>query len=226
MTGRKKFNRFKVKTPEQTILARYLLAFPTKTLHFQPETLPPINALTLFGNEQPLYLDLGCGRGEFVVSQALRHPDRNFAGIDSHRKSIYACVNLAAQHGLQNVKFVHGDLRWVLDKAPDGAVSAAYLLFPAPIMKKKYRQRDMLSERFVRQFHRILEPGGRFYFVTDSADYFQAKHRLIKDLGLLEEVKTSAGIEGGITRYQQFWEKFDETSLRAEYVKAGELCGR
>ena len=222
MAGRKKFNRFKVKMPQQSVLERYLLAFPAETLHFQPQTLPSINAVALFDNDRPLQVDLGCGRGEFVISQALRYPDINFAGIDSHRKSIYACLNLAAQHKVENVKFIHGDLRWVLGKVTDESVAVAYLLFPAPVLKKKYRQRDVVNVLFVSHIHRMLEMGGRFHLVTDSVAYFRAKRRLIKDMGLLDEVQIRARMEGGITRYQQFWEQFDETTWRAEYVKVEE----
>ena len=222
MSRRRKFNRFRVKAPDQAVIDRYGLFYPTDQLHFQPEKLEPISAGTLFGNQRPLTLDLGCGRGEFLVSLAHEQPDENFVGFDSHRKSIYAAINQAHQHGLQNVKLINADLRWVLQKMPDETAKKVFLLFPPPVMKKKYLKRDLLTEAQLDHIYRILQPGGHFYFVTDSGPYFTAKLALIEARGGLSRTRLSASFEGGITRYQQFWENFAEKSLRAEYIKSTE----
>ncbi len=220
MTGRRKLNRFRVTIPEQAIIDRYMLSYLSRNLYYRPETERPISSSGIFGNEQPLILDLGCGRGEFIIAQAQRFPAINFVGIDSHRKSLYDAVNKLSQQALKNLKFIHADLRWVLGIVPDGSVEEAFLLFPAPLMKKRYIKKDVLTASFIRHIHRILKDGGRFHFVTDIAAYFEVKLALINDLDLLSPASVVSSFEGGITRYQKLWEDYEEPSLRIEYVKA------
>ena len=216
---RRKFNRFRVEKPAPELLARYLQVYPTEPLARRPQTCRPLSSPELFGNQQPLVLDLGCGRGEFVVAQAQQQPQINFVGVDIHWKSLYASVNRVAQQALPNVKFVRGDLRWLLNVIPSESIYGIYLLFPAPVMKKRYLNRDVLVEQFCHSLERILEPGGRFHFVTDSRPYFEAKVDLLQRVTHLVLQTQSTDFEGGITRYQKYWENFQEASWRAEFLK-------
>jgi tRNA (guanine-N7-)-methyltransferase len=216
---RRKFNRFRVKPPEAAAFEQYCLIYPPKTLHFAPQTLPTINAETLFQNQNPLVIDLGCGRGEFVVAQAIEHPTCNFVGIDCHRKSIYAAVNRAQEQQVSNIRFILSDLRWVLQKVATASVQTIYLLFPAPVMKKKDRQRDVLTVALIEQLARMLRPGGHFHFATDADDYFQVKVSLIEAQNLFDTHRIQADFEGGLTRYQKFWEALEEKPQRAIFLK-------
>src|SRR5690606_36522778 len=90
---RVKLSRFKVREPAPEALATYLISYPGHTLHFHPETLPPITSPALFGDDRPLVLDLGCGRGRFIIERAQQDPARNYAGIDFHQKSLWDAVN-------------------------------------------------------------------------------------------------------------------------------------
>ena len=218
--SRKKLNRFKITPPESKALAAYLITYTSKDLYLQPETLPPISSQQIFGNNHPLILDLGCGRGEFAVDQAQRYPEKNFVGIDTHQKSIFDSVNKAHSAALDNLKFVRANLRWVLNLVPNSSVEVVYLLFPAPVMKKRYRQKDVFTEAFAQQVHRLLMFDGLFHFVTDSEPYFQKKTALVAQLGLFSAQSVEKSLEGGITRYQRFWEGFQEVSHRVAYIKS------
>jgi tRNA (guanine-N7-)-methyltransferase len=218
--GRLKLKRFRVKPPPPEALARYLRIYEPRDLYHRPQTLPPITSLTLFGNDRPLVLDLGCGRGEFVVAQAVQRPDENFAGLDWHLKSVWDAVNRARKAGLDNVRFVKTDFRLALQLVPDESVHEAYMLFPPPVLAHKRRSRDLLAGATLRQIHRLLAADGLFHFVTDQPEYFELKHALIEESGLFAILSASQAIEGGLTWYQQFWERFQIESRRLECRKA------
>ncbi len=217
--ARVKLKRFKVQRPSPEVQARYLRQYNGRDLHFRLHELPPITARELFGIAAPLVLDLGCGRGEFLVGQAQQRPDEYFVGFDWHRKSIWDAANRAARAELDNVRFIKTDFRQALALVPDESVSEAFLLFPPPIMRYSKRKQDPLMESTLRGIHRVLQPGGLFHFVTDSAAYFGLKLTMIALTGLFEVQSTSQAFEGGQTRFQRFWEGFDIRSNRAECRK-------
>lgn len=214
--SRLKLQRFKVKPPPPDVAARYLRDYPGDVLYRAPQSFPPISGLELFGNDRPLVFDLGCGRGEFLIAQALERPDENFVGFDWHRKSAWDAVNRAWRAGLENVRVIRADLRMALGLVPDGAAYEAYMLFPPPVVRPSRRSADALSEETLRQIRRVLITGGAFHFVTDHPGYFAAKRALIEATGLFAVQSESQAFEGGLTRFQRFWEGFDIASRRLE----------
>ncbi len=216
---RVKLKRFHVERPTPDALARYLRGYPGHDLYHNADAQPPITAETLFGRDQPLVFDLGCGRGEFIVEQAAQRPDVLFAGFDWHEKSVWDAVNRADRAQLDNVRVIKADVRLALRIVPDESVCEVFMLFPPPASAERRRKIDPLPESTLRTIHRILVPGGRFHFVTDHAGYFAIKRALIDSTGLFEIVQAGQQIEGGLTRFQQFWESRDIESKRLEARK-------
>ena len=202
------------------MLARYYREYDPKDLYYRPATVTPVTSAALFGNDHPLALDLGCGRGEFVIGQAIDQPDVNFVGIDRHIKSLWDGVNRAASAELANVRFVQADVRLIFNVVPDESASEITMLFPptSAIIPAK-RKSDPLPEDVLRAIHRALEPGAPFHFVSDHAGYFAWKHALIAESGLFEIVLVRRGFEGGQTRFQRIWEEFQVESRRLECRK-------
>lgn len=220
--SRVRFKRFKVSPPPDAVLRQYMRAYPPKTLHFQPESLPPLTAGELFGADstgRSLVLDLGCGRGEFVIEQALARPGELFAGIDYHQKSIWAAIHHAAKEKAENVRFIHADLRRVLIKVPDATVEEAFMLFPPTASIRRKRGSDPFPEDVLRQIYRVLVPGASFHFVSDHEGYFNWKRRMIEHSALFEVTALSRGFEGGQTRFQRYWEKLAIESKRLKCRK-------
>lgn len=216
---RRKLTRFKAKRPPAPIIQQYALFYSKADLHFQPEAVPAITSNTLFNNEKPLILDLGCGRGEFTVEQAKQHSEINYVGIDTHAKSLYASIKKAATAKLENIKFMRIDIENGFKRVPDQSIQTLYLLFPPPILKEKFLYKDVITERFVREAHRVLQSGGKLHFVTDIESYFEEKVAYINAFGLFTEVYQSRSVEGGITRFQKLWEDFGELSFRVAFQK-------
>lgn len=217
---RLKLKRFKVKRPAPDVLAHYVRVYPSKDLHHRPGDLPPISPAALFGLERAMVIDLGCGRGEFITAQAQERPGELFVGFEWHDKSIWDAVNRAHAARLDNVRFIRADFRRALVKVPDRSVSEAFMLFPPPITRPNRLKNDPLPEPTLREIHRALLDGAVFTLVTDSPEYFQAKRALIECSGLFADLETSRAFEGGLTRFQRFWEGFDIASQRLACRKA------
>jgi tRNA (guanine-N7-)-methyltransferase len=218
---RRKLDRFSVDPPSDEALRRYYRSYDGAILYRQPATLPDVTSRSLFDNEQPLVLDLGCGRGEFLLAQAQCHPQYNYVGLDWQRKYLYDAINHADRLDLPNVLFLRADLRQTISKVPAEAASALFLLFPPPVMKHKHQRKDLLKEAFVVELVRILIPGGTLTFVTDHRLYFAQKCLLFERH--LRCTLTSEGFEGGLTWFQHVWERHGLPSLRSEYFKAGDM---
>ncbi|MBP8974375.1 MAG: methyltransferase domain-containing protein [Anaerolineae bacterium] len=212
--ARLKLQRFRASEPPDDVQARYIRVYKGRDLHYRPQAVPPISAETLFGVSAPLVLDLGCGRGEFLVAQAGAQPDRYFVGFEWHIKSVWDAAHRAHAANLDNVRIVRADLRLALPIVPDGAADEVLLLFPPPKLAPNERKDDLLSEPLLRQVHRVLLPGGLFHFVTDHAAYFTAKRALIEESGLFAVQGESSAFEGGLTRFQRIWEAMDIASQR------------
>ena len=140
-----------------------------------PDLLPPLPAdcwERLFGNAAPVALEIGPGRGEFLVASALREPGRNFFAIEhsfSHARQLEARLRRAA---VGNARVIAGDARCLLEWIPPSSVSAVYVLFPDPWWKRRHHRRRLWTTPFVALIARALTPGGRIELVTDVPDYF------------------------------------------------------
>jgi len=216
---RLKLKRFRVQEPPPAVQAQYIWFYSGRDLYFNAEQLPQITSQALFGVEAPMVFDLGCGRGEFLVKQAALRPDTLFVGLEWHLKSVWDATNRAFAAGLENVRFVKADLRLALAIVPEESVSEAFMLFPPPKLKPRKKKQDMLQASTLRHIHRVLVPGGLFHFVTDHPVYFSLKRELIEASGLFDITSESQAIEGGLTRFQKFWEGFDIESRRLECRK-------
>ena len=148
--ARLKLQRFRASEPPDDVQARYIRVYKGRDLHYRPQALPPISAETLFGVSAPLVLDLGCGRGEFLVAQAGAQPDRYFVGFEWHIKSVWDAAHRAHAANLDNVRIVRADLRLALPIVPDGAADEVLLLFPPPKLAPNERKDDLLSEPLLR----------------------------------------------------------------------------
>ncbi|MBI5958619.1 MAG: methyltransferase domain-containing protein [Chloroflexi bacterium] len=204
--ARLKLKRFRVKPPAPEVLAHYVRVYDPRELYHHPDSVLPITSESLFGNDHPLVLDLGCGRGEFLVAQAEDHRDLNFLGFDWHVKSLWAATQAAHQAELDNVRLIQVDFRLALPAMPAGSACEVFMLFPQPVFQHNRTSEDPLLESTLRQVQRVLAPEGWFHFVTDHAEYFEIKRALIEQSGLFTVSNESQAYEGGITWFQRFWE--------------------
>lgn len=216
---RRRLNRFGIETPPADVLQAYLRTYLLEDLYDRPESLTPISSEGFFGNAHPLTLDIGCGRGEYIVREAAMHPERNYIGVDFHLKSLYDGITQAAAQKLENVRFIKTDARWVMRAVPDGSVDELLLLFPPPVRRPKFFKKDLITLPRLQEYHRGLHDRGTIRFVTDVRWYFESRIETIAECGLFHETHIGTSMEGGVTWYQRIWEQHGLPSLRAEYAK-------
>jgi tRNA (guanine-N7-)-methyltransferase len=159
----------------------YMLPAPPPTPGRAPE--PPAARYdwhAVFGNDHPVEIEVGSGKGLFLVNAGMAHPETNYAGIEIVHKYQFSIANRLAKRKLANVRIAYTDARWLLrDWIADASVQAVHLYFPDPWWKLKHRKRRMFTEEFARQSYRILRPGGSLFVVTDVADYAKMVRRTV-----------------------------------------------
>ncbi len=126
-----------------------------------------------FGNDQPVELDIGCGRGLFLFNAALTTPQANFVGLEiDYREGRRTATRLMKQD-LPNARVIGGDCRTLLtEMITPGSVQAAHVYFPDPWWKKRHHKRRLFNDEFTVMLARILRPAGLVHHWTDVADYF------------------------------------------------------
>jgi tRNA (guanine-N7-)-methyltransferase len=146
-----------------------------------PDELPqPWDEQQLFGRVAPLEIEVGSGKGLFLVAAALAQPERNFLGIELARKYARLVASRLARHALTHARIVHGDARRVLASlVPDHAADVVHVYFPDPWWKKRHQKRRVMTAPFLRDLDRVLVPGGQLHFWTDVHEYFEATLSLI-----------------------------------------------
>ncbi len=141
-----------------------------------------------FHNDNPIVLELGCGRGEYAVGLARRYPDRNFIGVDIKGSRMWSGATESLKEGLKNVAFLRTNIE-IIDRffAP-GEVQEIWLTFSDPQMKKATKR--LTSTYFLARYRHFLEDGGLIHLKTDSNFLFTYTKYMVEANHLPVEVCT------------------------------------
>ncbi len=131
----------------------------------------------LFGNHNPVFLEIGFGNGDSLAQMAFAHPDNNYLGIEVHSPGIGHLLLKIDELGLSNIRIIRHDAVEVLARGiGDAELAGVFLFFPDPWHKKRHQKRRILQPDLVSQLSRTIRPGGIFHAATDWEDY--AEHML------------------------------------------------
>ena len=119
-----------------------------------------------FGNDNPIVIELGCGRGEYTVGLARRYPDKNFIGVDIKGARKWTGATEAIRDGLKNVGFLRTNIEIIDHFFAPGEVSEIWLTFPDPQMKKHTKR--LTSSLFLQRYRNIMVPDGIVHLKSDS----------------------------------------------------------
>ena len=121
-----------------------------------------------FKNNNPVVLELACGKGEYTVNLARLFPDKNFIGIDYKGNRIWRGAKTALEDGVNNVGFLRIQIETLLDYFADGEVDEIWITFPDPQPQVSREKKRLTSPRFLAKYKLLLKPGGFVNLKTDN----------------------------------------------------------
>lgn len=124
-----------------------------------------------FKNDNPITLELGCGKGEYSVGLAKMYPNRNFIGVDINGARIWRGAKDSLEQGLTNICFLRTRIDFIDQFFAPGEVSEIWITFPDPQMQKPLERKRLTNERFLKRYANILSPNHVIHLKTDN-DFF------------------------------------------------------
>ncbi|MHC4737512.1 MAG: tRNA (guanosine(46)-N7)-methyltransferase TrmB [Planctomycetota bacterium] len=181
-------------------MRRILKDYPDISL--KPENLDgKIDFAQIFGRKSPVHIEVGTGKGTFLVNQAKAQPMVNFLGIEWARKYYRFAVDRIGRWTLTNVRIIRTDAAaFVTDFVPDDSVDCFHIYFPDPWPKKRHHKRRFVSQANTEQMLRSLKTNGSIKIATDYADYFEQIQKVLAQYrNRLEEIEflPPAGADDG-----------------------------
>ena len=176
-----------------------------------------------FNNQHPLVLELGCGKGEYTNSLALKNPGINYIGIDNKGARLWRGCKTAIEKKLDNVCFVRTRIELIERFFSTGEVSEIWITFPDPQPGSRERKR-LTSPRFLKQYKQILKPDSIIHLKTDNLMLFEYTLDTIQNEGheLLFHSFDLYGLnlEDDASAVQTFYEKmFLEQGISIKYLR-------
>src|SRR5688572_10974678 len=149
----------------------------------EADRLPrPIDWAALFGNDHPVEMEIGIGKGTFLTEQAKSRPETNFFGIEWANWFWHYASDRLRRNNCTNARTVRSDASYfVKEFVADSSIAVLHIYFPDPWPKKRHHRRRLIQEPFLRQIERILAPiAGRLQIVTDHREYFEQIEQVMR----------------------------------------------
>ena len=173
----------------------------------------PFDFPSLFGNAGTVEIEIGTGKGRFLLAQAAARPEVNFLGVEWSLKYLRVTKDRAERQGLRNVRLFRADARHVLQAlVPDASITRVHVYCPDPWPKKRHRKRRFFSPAALLHIERILVPGGYLDLSTDVREYFEEIRVMAGNSAVLREAEDPLFPPEGAP---------GRTSYEAKYLDAG-----
>lgn len=185
---------------------------------------PPeiITAERVFGNNNPIHLEIGCGKGQFAEEIAKRNPNINYIAVEQNVNVLVTAMERTKASGTPNLKYLMGMAEYLEKMFAEGSVQRIYLNFSCPFPKNAYAKHRLTHKRFLDIYKKILAPDGVIYQKTDNSPFFEFSlnsycENDFKLRNITFDLHNSK-IEGNIiTEYE---EKFSSQGFPIFYVEA------
>ncbi len=169
---------------------------------------PPLDVEAVFGRRAPLEIEIGCGKGLFLVSEAARHPERDFIGIEVASKYYRWTLSLVAREKLTNVRVLGDEAEYFIDRyIGPGMVDRFHVYYPDPWPKRRHRKRRIFKPEFLKAVHERLVPGGLLRVATDHEDYYRQMQSVIEGASGFETSNDEIHWENWLTNFGRKYEK-------------------
>ncbi len=181
----------------------------------------PFDFVKIFGNDNPVELEVGCGKGGFIVQKAINNPNVNFLAVELLENIIVMAAELAKEKGLKNVKFVNSGAEYLPRYIPEQTISNVYLNFSPPFPKDGYEHRRLTCDRFVLAYKDFLVSGGCVFQKTDDRPFFEYSFSKFVEHGFsvvdVTDLLGQGKIENVETEYEK---KFKSIGIKANALIA------
>lgn len=141
-----------------------------------------------FHNDNPIVLELGCGKGEYTVALAERNPDKNFIGVDIKGARMWRGAKTATENGMTNVGFLRARIEFITSLFAPGEVSEIWITFPDPQLKSRRAKKRLTSPIFLEYYAQLLSTDGWINLKTDSQHLYNYTQAIISQFDLQCEV--------------------------------------
>lgn len=139
------------------------------------DPLHPLDLAACYPRAQPLHVDLGCGRGDFLAAHGTAHPEINFLGIERLLLRVQKTAKRIAKGRLTNARVLRLEASYTLQRLlPPESVACIYIFFPDPWPKRRHHDRRLLDGAFLEVLNRVLQSDAELHIATDHADYAKA----------------------------------------------------
>lgn len=177
-----------------------------------------------FENNGPVEIEIGCGKGRFIINSAMAYPQINYIGIERALRYFRIMKERVVRRELANVRLLRDDAVYFVERfIPDGSVSAYHIYFPDPWPKKRHRKRRLFNPRFIEEIVRTLAAGGTLDFATDYVEYYEEIQALLEAsdrldaLGEIPERVKELGCD--LTNFETKYTAEGRVIHRGAYVK-------
>jgi len=133
-----------------------------------------------FQNQNPITLEIGCGRGEYSVNLASKYPERNFIGVDIKGARLWAGAKFATNNNLKNVGFVRTRIEFTDSCFAKNEVDEIWITFPDPQLKDRFAKKRLTSSRFLNKYRNFLKKDGIVHLKTDSQELHEYTLQILK----------------------------------------------
>ncbi len=142
-----------------------------------------------FKNNNPVILELACGKGEYTLGLAQLYPSKNFIGVDLKGNRLWVGAKKALNKGLQNVAFLRIQIDGIASYFNKDEVEEIWITFPDPQLRISKSKKRLTHPKFLRIYQNLLKPGGKIHLKTDSPELYYFTKKVIDQYGclLLEE---------------------------------------
>jgi tRNA (guanine-N7-)-methyltransferase len=166
-----------------------------------------LNFYQIFNNNNPVHLEIGCGKGRFVIEMAKMYPDINFVAVEKVSNVIIDAAEGAIKQNLSNVYFLNCAAEVLPKYFEDGTVERIYLNFSNPLPKKGFIKQRLTHPKFLEIYKRILVPAGEIWQKTDSREFYEFSLQSYSDSGYeivekCEDLKNNPFVGNVVTEHE------------------------
>jgi tRNA (guanine-N7-)-methyltransferase len=168
----------------------------------------------------PVEIDVGCGKGGFLLWAAQARPDTNFVGLERQLVRVRKVDKKVGRLRLTNVRLIRVEVAYFIGKlVPDHSVRAYHIYFPDPWPKRRHQPRRLFQPAFVDDLDRTLSRGGEVNVATDDADYFEQIRKVMVGTGRFEECAPAVLPVEARTEFELVFLKAGKPICRSRFVR-------